>query len=132
MRKSPGRYGPEFKLAAVQRLLAGERPRTVAGELKIPEGLLYDWRAAYRKQGAAGLRMLGRPKRSPAGQPRSATNFRDERIAELERKIGRQQLVIDFLQAALRRVEGESAPTSSVGASECIPSCGSVPQCKAE
>ncbi len=76
--------------------------------------------------------MLGRPKRSPAGRPRSATNFRDEQVAELERKIGRQQLVIDFLQAALRRVEGESAPTSSVGVSECIPSCGNVPRCKAE
>lgn len=132
MRKSPGRYGPEFKLAVVERLLAGERPRTVAGELELPQRLLYEWRAAYRKEGAGGLRMLGRPKRSPAGQPRTAVNFRDEQMAKLERKIGRQQLVIDFLQAALRRVEGESGPTSSVGVSECIPWCGSGPQCKAE
>ena len=45
----------EFKRAAVLRLEAGERIAAVADELKIRRKLRYEWRAAYRKLGAAGL-----------------------------------------------------------------------------
>ena len=45
----------EFKRAAVLRLEAGEGIAAVADALKIRRKLLYEWRAAYRKLGAAGL-----------------------------------------------------------------------------
>ena len=45
----------------------------------------------------------------------------ESRVAELERTIGKQQLVIDFLQQALRRVEGGHAQTKSSGETGSIP-----------
>ncbi len=58
-------FSTEFKRAVVLRLEAGERIAAVADELKIRRKLLYEWRAAYRKLGIAGLnRKRGR---KPAG-----------------------------------------------------------------
>ena len=48
-------FSTEFKQAVVLRLEAGERIAAVSEELKIRRKLLYEWRAAYRKLGAAGL-----------------------------------------------------------------------------
>ena len=48
-------FSTEFKEAVVVRLDAGERMAAVSDELKIRRKLLYEWRAAYRELGAAGL-----------------------------------------------------------------------------
>ena len=48
-------FSTEFKQAVVLRLEAGERMAAVSEELKIRRKLLYEWRAAYRKLGLAGL-----------------------------------------------------------------------------
>src|SRR5271165_449222 len=48
-------FSTEFKEAVVLRLEAGERIAAVSDELKIRRKLLYEWRAAYRKLGVAGL-----------------------------------------------------------------------------
>ena len=48
-------FSTEFKEAVVLRLEAGERLASVADELEIRRKLLYAWRAAYRRLGAAGL-----------------------------------------------------------------------------
>src|SRR6202171_6869649 len=48
-------FSTEFKKAVLLRLEAGERIAAVSDDLKIRRKLLYEWRAAYRKLGAAGL-----------------------------------------------------------------------------
>jgi transposase len=73
--------------------------------------LLYLWRRKYRAGGAEVLRMLGRQTNSVAlpEAPRPCVDATDpaaaqSRIDELERKIGQQQMELDFFRAALRHV----------------------------
>ena len=42
----------------------------------------------------------------------------ERRIAELERKIGQQQLELDFFQQALRQVSGPRQPSDGLGAAQ--------------
>ena len=68
-------FSTEFKEAVVRRLEAGERIAAVSDELKIRRKLLYEWRAAYRKLGAAGLnRKRGRKRGSSSSSARSASS----------------------------------------------------------
>ena len=108
-------FSTAFKESAVLRLTAGERLAEVARELGIARKLLYEWRGAYRKLGAAGLnRRRGpkpmsaraRPDAAPATPaPLSELARAQARIAELERKIGRQQVDLDFFREALRLID---------------------------
>ena len=67
----PGRrfriFTRQFKEAAVRRILAGEKIRTVATELRVRPQLLYTWRDHYEQGGADALVPRGRP--SKAGAP---------------------------------------------------------------
>jgi transposase len=45
-----------------------------------------------------------------------------QRIAELERKVGQQQLELDFFQQALRQVEAKRRPIDASGAKPSTPS----------
>jgi transposase len=101
----------EFKKRAVQRMLAGEPVSRLSRELKVRRSLLYRWRNAYRKEGTAGFRWIGRPGWSPEDQVKGA----EARISELERKIGQQALVIDFLRRAFKRVEESRQPSKGDG-----------------
>jgi transposase len=122
-------FSTEFKARVVQRIEAGERLAAVADELGVRRKLLYEWRAAYRALGAAGLNRKRGPKAGggkaagsspgrassaalavPAGAPSSARpgdelSEAKARIAELERVIGRQQVDIDFFREALRLMD---------------------------
>jgi transposase-like protein len=67
-------FSTAFKESVVLRLGTGERLAEVARELGIARKLLYEWRAAYRKLGAAGLNRRRGPKprgarASPDGAP---------------------------------------------------------------
>ena len=105
----------EFKQSVVLRLEAGERIASVAEELKIRRKLLYEWRAAYRRLGVVGLnrkrgRKPGGARASPDAAPATPAALTDlaraqARIAELERKIGQQQIDIDFFREALRLID---------------------------
>jgi transposase-like protein len=44
----------EFKLAAVQRILAGANVCGLSRELGVRRSVLYRWRDTYRREGAAG------------------------------------------------------------------------------
>jgi transposase len=104
---SQGRnFTAEFKAKVVQRLLAGESVSGLSREVQIKRQILYRWREAYRKEGLEGLaRPRGRP-RGPWRRDRPASPpAGEERIGELERKVGQQALVIDFLQRACKRVK---------------------------
>ena len=116
-------FSTEFKASVVQRLEAGERLSMVADELKIRRKLLYEWRAAWRKLGVAGFnRKRGRrpgvsaacasPDAAPATPaPLSELARAKARIAELERKIGKQQMDLDFFREALRLIDALEAKT---------------------
>jgi transposase len=107
-------YGAELKLAAVRRVLAGESVSAVAQELGIRRKRLYVWKDRYAELGESGLvhRRGGRPRKqaSVAAHGSEATAGRGEllaarkRIAELERKVGQQELELDFFGEALRRI----------------------------
>jgi transposase-like protein len=100
----------EFKLAAVSRLLAGENVSDLARELRVLRKDLYVWRDRFRSGGPEALRGPGRPHKVAAPATSAAADAPIEaarrRIAELERKVGQQQIDIDFFRAALRQVEG--------------------------
>jgi transposase len=107
-------YTMELKLAAVQRIGAGESVSAVAQELGIRRKRLYVWKDRYAELGEAGLRRGrgGRPRKesSEAGSGSETMVGRGElltarrRIAELERKVGQQELELDFFAEALRRM----------------------------
>lgn len=107
-------YGTELKLAAVRRVLAGESVSGVAQELGIRRKRLYVWKDRYAELGEAGLahRRGGRPrtrvataKGSEAAAGRGELLAARKRIAELERKVGQQELELDFFGEALRRIK---------------------------
>jgi len=102
----------EFKLKVVQRMMAGESVSQLGREVKVKRSILYRWRAAYRKEGLEGLgRPRGRPRGASRRNPPASPPAGEERIRVLERKVGQQALVIDFLQRACKRVK-ESRPAS--------------------
>jgi len=105
-------FSTELKQAVVLRLEAGERIAAVSEELKVRRKLLYEWRAAYRKLGAAGLnrkrgRKPGGARASPDAAPAPLTELARAQalIAELECKIGKQQMDLDFFREALRLID---------------------------
>ena len=107
-------YAPELKLAAVRRVLAGESVSAVAQELGIRRKRLYVWKDRFAELGEAGLvqRRAGRPRKPAAvGNGEEALTARGEllaarkRIADLERKVGQQELELDFFGEALRRIK---------------------------
>jgi transposase-like protein len=124
------RFSREFKVAAVRRMLAGENVSALARELGVRRKYLYQWRDRFRLGGAIALRSRGRPTKAevlamrPSGGegpsaedgssaapmrpavPPDALTTAQRRIAALERKIGQQQVDLDFFQQALRHVRG--------------------------
>jgi len=108
-------YAPELKLAAVRRVLAGERVSAVAQELGIRRKRLYVWKDRYAELGEAGLakRRVGRPRKVASEIEAGAETLSGrgellaarKRIAELERKVGQQELELDFFGEALRRIK---------------------------
>ena len=86
-------FTPEFKFEAVLDMVRGEKTLAqICRERDITESLLYQWRDAFFE-------------RAPAifADQRSSGNGSDpqaERIAELERLVGRQALELEVLKKA--------------------------------
>ena len=122
-------YSREFKLAAVRRLVGGEGASALSRELGVLPRNLYRWLDRFREGGAVALRPDGRPTSAelvlrqsgvaigpplagvPPPDPPDELDLARARIAELERKIGRQELELDFFQQALRHVEEARRPS---------------------
>ena len=107
-------FSREFKLKVVRRMLAGENVSALARELKVLRKDLYVWRDRFRSGGPEALRGRGRPPKTalantaqsaPSKSTASPVDAATKRIAELERKIGQQQVELDFFRQALRQVE---------------------------
>lgn len=117
-------FSAEFKQDVAQRILNGESVSSLHHELHIKRSVLYRWRDAYRKEGAAGLqRLIGRPPGLP-NPPRPAVRAEDaavRRIRELEHKIGQQTMDIDFLRRAFKRVKETRRNNTEGGATASTP-----------
>ena len=126
MSKSIARvFTREFKLSVLNRMAAGENVSALARELKLRRKLLYAWRDNFRAGGPEALRTRGRPRKSraiarregaPLPAPPDGLATAQQRIAELERKIGQQQVELDFFRQALRQVRGKRRPSDGRGA----------------
>ena len=117
-------FSAEFKQRVVQRILNGESVSALHQELKIKRSILYRWRDAYQKEGAAGLqRPIGRPPGvpNPLRPAASAEDAAARRIGELEHKIGQQTMDIDFLRRAFKRVKEARRKNTEVGATASTP-----------
>ena len=116
-------FSREFKLKVVRRMLAGENVSALARELKILRKDLYVWRDRFRSGGPEALRGRGRPRKAAsvnlakevAKSASSPPDAASQRIAELERKIGQQQVELDFFRQALRQLKGARRPSDGHG-----------------
>jgi transposase-like protein len=87
------KFTKEFKEEAVRRLELGASIAEVARACEVNPNVLHRWRWQLRDYGAKAFSGQGR---QPAEQGR---------IAELERKVGRRALEIDFLRRCWQHVE---------------------------
>jgi transposase-like protein len=111
-------FSREFKLSAVKRMVAGERVAALSRELGVPPGRLYGWCNHFRSGGPEALRPACRPRKGMGLLDLEATKdlaTARKRISELERKVGQQQVELDFFQQALRQVEGTRQPSERPG-----------------
>ncbi len=84
-------FSPEFKFETVLDMLRGEKTfAQICRERDITESLLYKWRDAFFER-APGLFA---DQRSTTSDPQA------ERIADLERLVGRQALELEVLKKA--------------------------------
>lgn len=116
-----GEYPTALKRTAVARLMAGESVTEVAWDLRLRGRLLYAWRDKVRQGGAAALRGRGRPRKGAVAVAAQAAAGEDalvgaQRVAELERKIGQQQVDLDFFRRALRHVRAIRRASAAPGA----------------
>ena len=112
-------FSRAFKLMAIRRFEEAGNATVLAEELGVRRELLYKWSRMYAGGGAEALNNSGRP-RPPAGAPPAALE-EGRRIAELERKVGEQALLIDFFKGALQRIEESRPPSDRPGGTASSP-----------
>ena len=112
-----------IKIETVKRMLRGENISALTRELGIARAVLYRWKDEYRQDGATAFRRRrGRPPKCAPGvenaraEAAGALAAARQRVADLERKIGQQQLELDFFRQALRQVAADRAAMSGRGA----------------
>ena len=143
--KKERRFSREFKLSALSRMAAGENVSALCRELGIKRKCIYQWRDRFRQGGPMALRSRGRPTKAevlamrPGGElapaageagqpvlmpppdPLDELARARERIVALERKIGQQQVDLDFFKGALRRIEASRRPSDGAGGTGSSP-----------
>ena len=86
-------FTKEFKEAAVKRLELGASIAEVSRACEVNPNVLHRWKRELRDYGAKAF--------NGNGKSRAEENH----VVELERKVGRQALEIDFLRRCLQHVE---------------------------
>ena len=125
------RFSREFKLKVIERLEAGESGTALALEFSVKRTIIYRWRDLWRDGGTAALRGKPGPRtkaealeleraRGVAGRANDLAEARRQ-IAALERKVGQQQVDLDFFKQALRRIEASRQPSSGPGVTASLP-----------
>jgi len=113
-------FKAEFRISIAQRILDGESVSSLSGKYKIKRSILYRWRDLLRDQGAAGFHRRRGPK--PGGSSKvvaGSSAAADQRIAELERRLGRLALENDFLRRAFKRVKEARSKNNAPGEARC-------------
>ena len=109
MKGKQRKYSSEFRIEVARRIGEGASVTALSHELSIKRSVLYRWRQAFLKNGEAGLQAaVGRPPGQFSQRPPSSATPMEraqQRIVELERKVGQQELENDFLKKAFKRVE---------------------------
>lgn len=95
MSRTRRNFSKEFKEAAVRRLNLGGSIAEVARACEVDPNVLHRWKRELRDLGTKAFTGNGRKRRE------------ESEVAELERKIGRQAMEIDFLRRCLQHVEEE-------------------------
>jgi transposase len=125
------RFSREFKLRVIERLEAGESGTALALELSIKRTIIYRWRDLWRHGGEMALRGKPGPRtkaealelersRGVAARANDLAEARRQ-IAELQRKVGQQQVDLDFFKQALRRIEVSRQPSNGPGVTVSSP-----------
>ena len=102
------KFTKEFKEAALRRLDLGASIAGVARACEVNPNLLHRWRKEVREHGKKAFPGLG------------LKRAEEERVAQLERKVGQQALEIDFLRRCWQHVEEQrklqalTSPRSSI------------------
>ena len=86
-------FTKEFKLAAVRRLEQGVSIGEAARALEVNPNVLHRWKRELHERGVQAF--------TGNGKMRAEEN----RVAELERKVGRQAMENDFLRRCLQHAE---------------------------
>jgi transposase len=113
------KFSREFKLKALERIRRGETIAALSEEFGVHRQLIYKWKEAFRDGSTPAS--VGRPSKAVAQARRTAAEGLSElaaarlRVAELERKVGQQELELDFFQQALRRIEASRQPSTGPG-----------------
>lgn len=117
------RFLAEEKAAAIRRVAGGEAVTSVARSTGIDRKRLYEWYRKYQEGGADALQATGRPRKQAAlnGRARTWQDGGDEaaalrrQLAEQQRKIGEQEVDLDFFRRALRQLEEARRTTATPG-----------------
>ncbi|MBL8209802.1 MAG: transposase [Bryobacterales bacterium] len=94
MSVSRRKFSKNFKEAAVRRLETGGSIAEVARACEVDPNVLHRWKRELRDLGPEAFTSNGKKRASEDGH-----------LAELERKVGRQAMEIDFLRRCLQSVE---------------------------
>ncbi|NJO55199.1 MAG: transposase [Rhodospirillales bacterium] len=89
------KFTKEFKQAAVRRLDVGASLAEVSRACEVNPSVLQRWKRELNEHGAKAFSGNGK------------SRLEEGRMAELERKVGRQAMEIDFLQRCLQHAEEE-------------------------
>lgn len=93
MTLSRRQFTKEFKEAAVRRLELGASIAEVARACEVNPNVLHRWKRELHDHGSKSFTGSGK------------TRAEESRVVELERKVGRQAMEIDFLRRCLQHVE---------------------------
>ena len=103
MSLSRRRFTQEFKLSAVERLEQGASAAELSRAYEVNPNLLHRGRREFRQ--GPGNAFPGEGKR----------RWEETHAAELERKVGRQTMEIDFLKSCWQRIEQQRKLQASAG-----------------
>src|SRR5512132_3478738 len=93
MSGSRRQFTKEFKEAAVRRLELGASLAEVARACEVNPNVLHRWKRELHEHGVKAFAGNGK------------TRAEESRVAELERKVGRQAMENDFLRRCLQHAE---------------------------
>jgi transposase-like protein len=112
-------FKAEFRISVAQRILNGESVGLLSDRYKIKRSVLYRWRDLLRDHGVEGFHRPRGPKPSQIKAVIGASASSEQRIAELERRLGRLALENDFLRRAFKRVKEARSNNNASGETRC-------------